>query len=841
LAFGTAFSLWFLLECLGQTPSAKFQPPPFAAFYNFSMQSLLRDLRFGVRLLGKDVGFTIGAILILATGIGATTAIFTVANALLLRPFPYRDPQQLVSLQVKDQSKDYDGTLLRYELLRDHSQSFQSVAAWTNDTLNLTGHGEPMQVAVGRVSPNFFAMLGVDPQLGRSFAEEEGRSEGKPVIVLSDSFWRTRYGGDRNVVGQTITLDGTPQTVVGVLPAAAQFPFVGAADVWTPRYFELTLIPPQRLRQGVGYLGLIGRLKSNVTLSLADAELGVLNRQYSEQNPTAPDASPDITVTAAPLRDLVVANVRGKVWLLFGAVALVLLIACANVACLLLSRALVRRREIAVRTALGAGRVTILRQLLTESTLMALVAGLLGVGLSWLATRALLTWGATQLPQGVPVGMDLRVLLFTVAISLLTGIVFGIFPALQLSGIDLHTTLREEGRSSSAGHARGKMSGMLVIGQVALSVLLLIGAALLLRSYERLLKVDPGFEPTNVLTMNISLPTVKYSKPNQETDFFDEVLRRVAQVPGVQSAAISAALPLSWKRITPMLPEGQPNVPLAQRPFIDIEAVSPQWFQTLRVPLRSGRDFTAADNGQSSKVLIVNETFARQFWPGQNPVGKHVVVGRWTAGGEVVGVAEDIKNRGLGQEPQPQVYIPFAQLPWNNMYLLVRTGVPPLTVAPAIRAQVSNVDPDQPITGILTVEDLMDTSRAQPRFIMFLLGLFSITALALALVGIYGVLAYSVAQRQHELGIRLALGAKSADILRLVVRQGLVLAVSGVVIGLVAALLLTGVMSSLLYKVGTHDLMTFLLAPLLFLVVAVFTSYMPARRATKVEPIEALR
>ncbi len=805
------------------------------------MQSFLRDLRFGLRLLGKDLGFTIGAILILAVGIGATTAIFTVANALLLRPFPYRDPQQLVSLQVKDQSKDYDGTLLRYELLRDRSQSFQSVAAWTNDTLNLSGHGDPIQVAVGRVSPNFFAMLGVEPRLGRSFAEDEGRPEGKPVVILSDSLWRSRYGGDREVVGRTITLDGTPYTVVGVLPAAAQFPFVGEADVWTPRYFELTLIPPQRLRQGVGYLGLVARLKPGVSANQADAELAVLNRQYSEQNPTAPDAGPDITVTAAPLRDLVVANVRGKVWLLFGAVALVLLIACANVASLLLSRALVRRREVAVRTALGAARGTILRQLLTESTLMALIAGVLGVGLSWLATRALLAWGATQLPQGMPVGMDLRVLLFTVAISLMTGIIFGIFPALQLAGIDLHATLREEGRSSSAGHTRGRMTSMLVVGQVALSLLLLIGAALLLRSYERLLKVDPGFDPHNVLTMNLSLPTVKYAKPTQQTDFFDELLRRAVQVPGVQSAAISAVLPLSWKRITPMLPEGQQNVPLAQRPFIDIEAVSPQWFQTLRVPLRSGRGFTAADNAQSPKVLIVNETFARQFWPGQNAIGKHIVVGRWTEGGEVIGVAEDIKNRGLGEEPQPQVYIPFAQLPWNNMYLLLRTAVPPLTLVPAIRSEISGIDPDQPVTGILTAEDLMDNSRTQPRFIMMLLGLFSLTALALALIGIYGVLAYSVAQRQHELGIRVALGAKSADILRLVVRQGLILAVSGVVIGLVAALIMTRVMSSLLYKVGTHDLVTFVVAPLLFLAVAVVTSYVPARRATKVDPIEAMR
>jgi putative ABC transport system permease protein len=341
--------------------------------------------------------------------------------------------------------------------------------------------------------------------------------------------------------------------------------------------------------------------------------------------------------------------------------------------------------------------------------------------------------------------------------------------------------------------------------------------------------------------MNISLPTVKYAKPMDEVNFFDEVLRRVSAAPGVRSAAISATLPLSSKRITPMLPEGQPNVPLAQRPFIDIEAISPQWFQTLRVPMRGGREFAAADNQQAPKVLIVNETFARQFWPGQNPIGKHVIVGRWPEPAEVVGVANDIKNRGLSQEPQAQVYIPFAQLPWSNMNLLVRTAVPPQTMTSAVRAVIAGVDPDQPVTSILTVDELMDNSRTQPRFLMMLLTVFSMTALALAVVGIYGVLAYSVAQRQHELGIRLALGAKSADILRLVVRQGLILAASGVVIGFVAALLMTRLMSSMLYKVGAHDLVTFVAAPLLFLAVAVLTSYIPARRATKVDPIEAMR
>ena len=805
------------------------------------MQSFLRDLRFGARLLVKDWGFAFGAIAILAIGIGSNTAIFTVASALLLRPFPYREPQQLVTIEVKDQNKDYEGTLSRYELIRDRNQSFQSFGVWATDTLNLTGHGEPLQAAVGRVSANFFTLLGIDPQLGRTFTEDEGCPEGRPVVMLSDAVWHSRFGADPGIVGQAVTLDGTPYTVVGVLPPNAQFPFVGQMDVWTPRYFELTLIPPQRLRQGVGYLNLLARLRPETTLTRAEAELAVLNRQYREQNPTAPDAGTTVSMIADPLRELVVANVRGKVLLLAAAVALVLLIACANVASLLLSRALVRRKEIAVRTALGATRTTILRQLLTENALLSLIAGLLGVGLSWIATRALVTWGAGQVPQGIPIRIDLRVLLFTLLVSLATGMVFGIFPALQLSRTDIHLTLREEGRGSSAGHGRARVNNLLVAGQVALSLLLLIGAALLLKSYSRLLRVDPGFDPQNVITMNLSLPTVKYAKPEQEVAFFDELLRRVAEVPGVKSAAISAALPLSSKRITPILPEGQPNVPLAQRPFIDIEAISPQWLDTMRVPLRAGREFTAADNAQAPKVVIVNETFARQFWRNQNPIGKHVIVGRWPQPAEVVGVAADMKNRGLAQEPQAQVYIAFPQLPWSNMNLLVRTAVAPLSLVSALRAQIASVDPDQPVTNIQTVDDLMESSLTQPRFTMMLLGIFSVTALALAVIGIYGVLAYSVTQRRHELGIRLALGAEAADILRLVVRQGLVLAGIGVAIGLVAALIVTRLMSSLLYKVSSRDVTTFVAAPVLFLTIALLTSYVPARRATEVDPMEAMR
>ncbi|HEV2116849.1 MAG TPA: ABC transporter permease [Terriglobales bacterium] len=805
------------------------------------MHALLRDLRFAARMLRKNSGFAIIAVLTLALGIGANTAIFTVTSAVLLRPFPYRDPQQLVSVDAKDESKDFGGTLLRYELLRDHSRGFQGVAAWANDNFNVTGHGEPLQVPVARVSANFFALLGVQPQLGRAFSADEGRPDGKFVIMLSDSFWRSRFGGDRNIIGQSITLDTTPHAIIGVLPAGVQFPFVGQADVWTPRYFELTLIPAQRLRLGVGYLGLLARLRPGTSLAQAQAELAVLNRQYREQNPTAPDAGPSVQMTADPLRDIVVAGVRGKVLLLSAAVALVLLIACANVASLLLARALARRREIAVRTAMGASRGVLIRQLLTESTLLALAGGVLGIGLSWLAIRALLTWGTGQLPPGIPIATDGRVLLFTLLISLLTGIIFGTFPALQLSRAEPSAALREEGRGTSTSHARARATSFLVVGQVALSLLLLIGAGLLLRSFQRLLRVDPGFEAHNLLTMNVSLPTVKYAKPEQQIAFFDEMLRRVSTLPGVRNAAISAALPLSWKRITPLLPEGQPNVPLAQRPFIDVEAVSPQWFETMRVPLRAGRVFTGADNAQAPKVVVVNETFARRFWPGQNPVGKRVVVGRWPEPAEVVGVAADVKNRGLAQDTQAQVYIPFPQLPWGNMNLLVRTAVPPLSMVGAVRGEISAVDPDQAVTDIQTADELVDTSLAQPRFTMLLLGAFSAAALALAIIGVYGVLAYSVAQRRHELGIRVALGAERADILRLVVRQGLRLAIAGIVLGLLAALLLTRLMSSLLYKVGTRDLATFAVVPAAFLCIALLASYLPALRAMRTDPMEALR
>jgi putative ABC transport system permease protein len=800
-----------------------------------------RDLRFAARTLAKAPAFTLAVVLTLALGIGANTAIFTVLNALLLRPFPYRSPAQLLSVSTKDEAKDFGCTLVRYELVRDFNHSFESVAVWANDNLNLTGRGEPLQVPIARVSPSFFPMLGIQPQLGRIFTQEEGTPQGKAVVILSNEMWRTRFHADQNVIGQTVNLDSIASTIVGVLPADARFPFMPKADIFTPRYFELSLIPPQRLRMGVGYLNLVARMRPEITLQRVNTELAVLNQRYRDQNPTAPDAGSANQMIALHLHDEVVGSVRRKVLVLSGAVMLVLLIACANVASMLLARAIARRKEFAMRAALGASRSVILRQVLTESLLIAFLAGTLGAAIGWAATRIFAVAGSSQLPSGIPIGVDLNVLLFTASISALAGVLFGIVPAFQLSQVDLNSTLRDAGQGVSSSYPRSRLKNLLVVGQVALSLLLLIGAGLLLRSFEQLLRVDPGFDVHSVLAMNISLSTTKYAKPDQQIAFFDDVVRRVSALPGVSSAAISAALPLSWKRITPVLPEGQPDVPLAQRPFVDIEAISPEWFKTMRVPLRGGRTFSPADDASAPPVVIVNETFARQFWPGASALDKKVIIGRRLQPATVVGVAVDVKNKGIEQETQPQLYLPFPQLPWSDMNLLVRTAVPPLQAASAVRNQIASVDGDQPVTDVKTVEELIDDSRAQPRFTMLLVSCFSGVALVLAIIGVYGVLSYMVAQRRREFGIRMALGADRAAVLRLVLRQGMILTVAGLAAGLAAALLLTRLMATMLYKVGTHDIATFALAPILFLCITSAASYLPARQATRVDPIEALK
>jgi putative ABC transport system permease protein len=803
------------------------------------MLTLLRDLRFGLRMLLRNPGFSAVAILTLALAIGANVAIFSVTSALLLRPFPYVEPQQLISIDVQDDGSR-PGNLIRYDLLRDQARTF-SIAAFTTDNLNLTGKGEPIEVSIARITPNFFSVLGVQPALGRAFVNTDGQPKSHPVVLLSNKFWRGHFNGDPHIIGSVLKVDGTASTVIGVLPARITYPFVGEPDLWSPRYFEISLMPAARLRLGVGYLTYIARLAPGVALAQARAELALLNRQYIQQNPSLPDATPTTTMSATPLRDLVVSDLRTKLWILTSAVTLLLFIGCANVASLLLSRTLTRRREVAVRVALGASRSAVIRQILTESLLLASAAGVCGIIFGWLADRALVLWAVAQLPQGVPVGIDARVLLFAVLISTLTGFLTGFFPAFQLARANLNNTLRDEGRGLSGSRSRASLRSLLVVGQIALSLVLLIGAGLLVRSFARLLQTDPGFAPDHLLIMGVSLPTNKYAKPSLQIDFFRDVLRRVSALPGVRSAAISAALPLDFKRITPMLPEGQPEVPLAQRPFIDVEAVSPGWSSTMHVPLVAGRAFNEADDAQAPNVVIVNQTFARRFWPNQNAIGKHILVGRDPAQSEVVAVAQDVHNRGIAQDPMAQIWLPFPQLPWGNMNLLVRTGLAPLSIVSTVRAQVSAVDLDQPVTAIQTLDDLMDADRAQPRFTMLLLAVFSVTSLVLAAVGLAAMLSWSVLQRRQELAIRLALGATHGNVLWLVIRHGLRLAVSGIIIGIVAGLGVTRLMASVLYKTSAHDLQTFATVPIVFLVIAWLASYVPARRAIRVDPIETLK
>ena len=807
------------------------------------MTGLLQDVKFGFRMLAKNPGFTAAAVLTLALGIGGNTAIFTVTNALLLRAFPYKDPSRLVMLNTQQRGSPDESaslTLNRYEMIRDRSHSFSGVAVWAIDSFNLTGRGEPEQVPVARVSPNFFDLLGVAPQLGRAFNNEDGQVAGPPVVMISDALWHSHFGGDRNIVGQTVTLDTQPYSIIGVLPAGVQFPFVGQADVWSPRYFELTIMPSQRIRGGVGYLTAVARLAPGVSMKSATAEMEVLNRQYAQEFPKFPDSGPDIAMVVGNLQELTVANVHSLFMVLSIAVGLVLMIACANVASLLLSRALGRSKEIAIRSALGARRGAIIRQLLIESMLLALISGAVGLGLGLWGTKILGRYGEANLPGGFDFSVDGRVLVFTSLISVLTGVIFGSFPALKLARTNINSELRDEGRGNTGGNRRMQVKNLLVIFQIAVCMLLLIGASLMIQTFAHLQHIDLGFDPASVVSMNISLPTVKYAKAEQQTAFFDELLRKVNAVPGVRSASISAALPLTPKRITPILPEGQPEVPIAQRPFIIIEAIGSQWFQTMRVPLKMGRAFSDADNGQAPRVVIVNQALARRFWPNQNAIGKHIIVGRQAAA-EVVGMASDVKNNGLAVDAQPQLYLPFPQLPWGNMNLLVRTAIDPHQLVATLRQQVDAVDPDQPITQVQTMDELLATFRAQPRFTVFLLSSLSSMALILAVVGIYGVIAYTVAQRRHELGIRMALGAERNHVLRLIVARGLFLTTAGIVIGLIAALASTRVMSSLLYQVRARDLPTFALASVLFLLVGIAASYIPARRAMSVDPREALR
>ena len=809
----------------------------------------MRNLRYAGRMLSKSPGFALVAIVTLALGIGANTAIFSVANALLLRPLPYAHPERLVLVYAAKPDAPraiQPFSFPRATFVSEKSRAFSGFAPFTNENFNLTGLGDPEQLSAARVSWNFFDVLGVRPAIGRAFMPAEDRPGAQAVCLISHALWTRAFAARADIAGQNITLDATPYTIVGVLPRGFQFAPLGTGvDLWAPRVFDLNITTPAQIRGGVGFLSAVARLAPGVSAGQAEAEMDILDRQYKRENPRMPDADPAQTMRARDLQEQTVSNVRTAVLILCGAVGLLLLIACANVAALLLSRALARRKEMAIRAALGARRAALIGQLLAESVLLALAGGAFGIALSGWGTHALAELGRGNLPRVEEIGIDWRVMAFTAALSLVTGVLFGLLPAMQLSRQDLNPVLRAEGRGSAGSRRRNRLRGALVVPQVALSMVLLVGASLLIRSFVRLRNVSAGFDARNVLTMKIALPPARYPKGPQMAAFYDQVVKQVSVMPGVQSAAVCSALPVRPVRFSPVLVEGQPNfsteTPLAARPILAIQMVSPAYFRTLRVSLREGREFTEGDSAEEPLVAMVNETLVRRYWPRDNPIGKHLLLGRMVRPTEVVGVAADVNNLSLAAAPEAEVYVPFPQRPWASMNLILRTAGDPHNWAAAARAAVAAVDRDQPVTGVNTMEEVLATSTAQQRFSVFLLGVFSMTALLLAAVGLYGAIAYSVAERTQEMGIRIALGAATGDILRMIVGQGLTLTLAGLAIGTMAALAVTRLMSGLLFQVSAADPASFAASALLFAAIAALASYLPARRATRVDPTEALR
>jgi putative ABC transport system permease protein len=800
----------------------------------------MKDLRYALRMLAKSPGFTAIAILTLALGIGANTAIFTVANALLLRPLPYADSDHLVRIATGRDRSGYV-SLPYFTVLRDHSRSFSGVAAYSMELFSLSGRGEPQQIVAERVTWNFFDVLGVRPTLGRTFFADEDQPGDAQVVLISDELWLRLFNRDRGAIGQSLSLDSNDYTVIGILPPRFSTPLLGRkVDIFTTRLIEMSIVSPARVNLGGMYYECVGRLKPGVAPEQAQAETEVLFQQYKHDKPGNYDSTVNAPMAVSGLQKNLVANVRPTLLMLSAAVGLVLLIACANVASLLLSRALGRKKEFAVRTALGASRASLIGQLLTESVLMAIVSGALGVALGQAGTRLLAAYSQSSFPQMADVSMDLRVLAFTLSISVLSGVLFGLAPSLQLSRPDLNTMLRDEGRGSAGSRKRDRARSALVVAQIALSMVLLVGSGLLVRSFIRLRTASPGFEPKGTLTIQTYLPLARFPQPQQKIAFYANALRNMQSVPGVEAASISTALPVIANHGTPVLFEGQPALPLGQRPIVFFQSISPDYPKAMGIPILAGRALTDHDDATAPWVALVNQTIVRQFWPNQNPLGKLLTVGNLPKPFEVVGVLGDAKNEGLATAVQGEVYLPYPQFTSPLLYLSVRTALDPHRLAAALRAQIGAADPDQPLTEIETMEERIDLVSASPRFTMLLIGIFSGTAFVLAVVGIYGVIAYSVAQRTQELGIRIALGADRRDILRLVIVNGLGLAAIGIVIGLGGAIALTRLMSAMLYETSATDPLTFGAAVALFTLVAILASYVPARRATRIDPLEAL-
>jgi predicted permease len=800
------------------------------------VENVLRDVSYSVRILLKNYAFTIVVVLTLALGIGANTAIFSFANGILLRPLPYPQSDRLVAVDEFSYKQGRESMAVSYPNFldwREQNKSFQDIGVYFNtQRFALSGAGEPIEVRGSFISHGLFEILRVSPQLGRTFTANEDRPEEDAVVILGHSLWQRNFGGDPNIIGRKITLNGRARTVVGVMPQGFRFPDI--AELWAP----VALTPKTFNRTDHGLLS-VARLKDGVTLQEAQAEMQNIAARIEQQNPVTNEG---LGVKIDSLHDALTGDYREALLILLGVVGCVLLVACVNVANLMLARATARQKEFALRAALGASRWRIMHQLLVESLLLALVGGVVGFFLSIWALRLLLTAIPGQLPFWMNFGIDLRVLGFTAGITLLTGLMFGAAPALHTSRVDLNDTLKEGGRGSSGVRSRAR--SLLVVAEIALSLVVLVGAGLMIQSFLRLKRVNIGLDAHNVLTANVSLPRIKY-KDEQRIAFYKQLLERMRNLPGIEAASATGTLPLGgggWGRSLTV--EGFPVLSVGQAPSIQHTVVTPDYFRTMGIPLLSGRDFNDADAKGSADVTIIDERLAREYWPNESPIGKRIRFGPpennepWHT---IVGVVGAVRHQRMQEDTRKSVYLPHAKIPLGGLALVLRTTSNPQELTGAIRREVAQLDPDLPVSEVATMEAVVAESIWQPRLYATLFGAFAAGALLLALIGIYGVMAFLVQTRTHEIGVRMALGATTRDVFKLIVGRGMKLTALGVLIGVGGAIAVTRLMHSLLFNTSATDPVTFIVISIVLSFAAFLACYIPARRAAKVDPLIALR